>query len=181
VTAGRLAPDTSALAVIDWQERLFPAMPEGIRDQALARAETLLWLAGELAIPVVASVQYPKGLGPLLPQVDVPQPAEKTEFSAVRAPAFAAALRATGRSDVLVTGMETHICVAQTARDLVAAGFETWVAADACLSRRKLDWELGLERIRADGGRVVTTEAALFELVGRAGTPLFKELSRRIK
>ena len=91
------------------------------------------------------------------------------------------ALEASGRSQVILSGMETHICVAQTARDLLASALEVWVVADACLSRRRLDWELGLDRMRADGARVVTAEAALFELLGEAAGPIFKELSRRIR
>ena len=77
--------------------------------------------------------------------------------------------------------METHICVAQTCRDLLTRGYEVWTIADCCLSRRELDWQLGFQRMAKDGAHVVTAEAALFELLGAAGGPLFKELSRRIR
>ena len=178
----RLEVSESALLLIDWQERLFPAMPEGVRESALNAAMNLRWLAGELGLPVLVSEQYPRGLGSTLPQLAGSPTIEKISFSAMREPAFADALGALSpRRDVLLSGMETHICVAQTARDLSAEGYRVWLIADACLSRRKLDWRLGLERAVADGCRVVSAEAALFELVGRAGTPLFKELSKRIR
>jgi hypothetical protein len=176
-----LSSTTAVLAVIDWQERLFPAMPEGLRDRALAQGANLTWLARSLDIPIVASEQYPRGLGPTLPDLEISQALPKTTFSAMRDPAFRQALEASGRSQVILSGMETHICVAQTARDLLASALEVWVVADACLSRRRLDWELGLDRMRADGARVVTAEAALFELLGEAAGPIFKELSRRIR
>lgn len=181
----RLDPSSSALLLIDWQERLFGVMPEAGRQAALSRAEQLRWLAGELGLPTLASEQYPRGLGRTLEPLAVPEPVEKLTFSAMATPDFASrlasALPGPGPRNAIVTGMETHICVAQTCRDLVEAGYQVWLVADACLSRGALDWELGVERIRADGARVVTTEAALFELVGQAGTQLFKELSRRIR
>ncbi len=176
-----LSPETSALVVIDFQERLFPAMPEARRARALTCAENLVWLAGELGIPILASEQYPEGLGPTVAPLAIATRIPKLVFSAAREPAFAKALVALGRSTVVVVGMETHICVAQTCRDLLVDGFVTVVAADACLSRTDLDWELGCERIREDGGRIVSTEAVLFEWLGKAGGPRFKELSRRVR
>ena len=177
----RLDPAQTALLVIDWQERLFPAMPEGERDDALRRAGDLVWLAGALEMPVVVSEQYPRGLGPTLAALGPVDAVPKLTFSAFATPDFAARVQACGRPTLLVTGMETHICVAQTCRDAVAAGYDVWLVADACLSRRPLDAALGRERIRDDGARVVTTEAACFELVGAAGTPLFRALSQRVK
>lgn len=180
-----LDPSRSALLLIDWQERLFPAMPEAWREQARARAQTLRWLAGELGVPTLASEQYRRGLGGTLDELAVPDTYEKMTFSALREPALAERLAhllpTGGPRSVIVSGMETHICVAQSCRDLVEAGYQVWLVGDACLSRRTLDWKLGLERARSDGALVVTAEAALFELIGQAGTPLFKELSRRIR
>lgn len=177
----RLDPADTALLIVDWQERLYAAMPEPVRAGALRQAETLLWMARELGLPVLATEQYPRGLGPTLPQLAVPEALEKLRFSAVQVEAVAAALQQAGRRQVLVTGMETHICVAQTVRDLAGLGLQPWVVADACLSRRKLDWRLGLEHMRGQGACVVSAEAALFELLGAAGTPLFKALSQRIR
>ena len=176
-----LSPRTSSLLVIDWQERLFPAMPDGLRDHALARASDLVWMAQSLEMPVLATEQYPKGLGPTLAALGLQQAMPKTTFSALQDPAIAAALDDDAREQVILTGMETHICVAQTVRDLCCVGRDVWVVADACLSRRRLDWELGLERMRGDGAHIVTAEAVMFELLGQAGGPIFKELSRRIR
>ena len=179
--SGRIAPDRAALVQIDWQERLFVAMPEGIAQQALRRASDLLWLAGELDMAVVTTEQYPKGLGPTLPDLRRPDPIEKLSFSAWRADDFARRLLDVRCTQVVITGMETHVCVAQTARDLMIEGFDVFVVADACLSRRKLDWRTGLQRMRDTGVLVTTAEAVMFELIGAAGTPLFKEVSRRVK
>ena len=176
-----LSQQTASLVAIDWQERLFPAMPEDIRGRALKHAGTLLWLARTLQMPVWVTEQYPKGLGHTLPELGVTQAFAKTAFSAWADPVFQDAFARDARRQVVLTGMETHICVAQSARDLLAAGHEVWVVADACLSRRRLDWQLGLERMRADGAKIVTAEAALFELLGEAGGPVFKEVSRRIR
>jgi hypothetical protein len=177
----RLDPADTLLAIIDWQERLFSAMNLDSRDEALTRVGHLKWLADSLSLPVVVSEQYPRGLGPTVSALGVDGAISKTSFSAMEAAGFAAAVAETGRSTVVLAGMETHICVAQTCRDLLAAGLVVCVVADACLSRRRLDWELGLERMRFDGARIVTAEAALFELLGDAQSPLFKELSRRIR
>ena len=176
-----LSPESSALVVVDFQERLFAAMPEARRDRALRCAENLVWLAGELGVPVLASEQYPEGLGPTVAALAIETRIPKLVFSAAREPAFAKSLVALGRRTVVVAGMETHICVAQTCRDLAADGFVPVLVADACLSRTELDWQLGCERVREDGGRVVTAEAVLFEWLGKAGGPRFKELSRRVR
>jgi len=176
-----ICPSTAFLAVIDWQQRLYVAMDPAAQTHALARAGDLCWLARSLDLPVVASEQYPMGLGPTVDALSIHDAFAKTTFSAMGCPDFAAAVRETGRSQVIVTGMETHICVAQTARDLLGAGLEVWVVADACLSRRRLDWDLGIDRMRGDGARIVTAEAVMFELVGEAGGPIFKELSARIR
>ena len=176
-----LTQQAACLLAIDWQERLFVAMPEKLRDSALRQAENLLWMARTLQMPLWVTEQYPKGLGPSLPQLEVTQAFAKTTFSAWADPDFRAAFTQGARHQVMVTGMETHICVAQSVRDLLAAGHEVWVVADACLSRHRLGWQLGLERMRGDGAKIVTAEAAMFELLGEAGGPVFKELSRRIR
>lgn len=177
----RLTAADSVLLQIDWQERLFPAMPEATRDQAVAAAAHLAWLAGELAIPVIRTEQYPRGLGPTLAALpDVP-PIEKLTFSACDEPVFAARLRDSARRTAIVTGMEAHICVALTVRDLLDTGWSVFVVADAVLSRRPEDRALALERMRGEGAVIVPFESVLFELAGRAGTPLFKEIARRVK
>jgi nicotinamidase-related amidase len=165
------------LFVVDFQERLFAAMPEGERDRARRNASNLVWLAGELGWAVLASEQYPQGLGPTLADLGVGGATPKTAFSALREPGFPV----TEGEEIVLFGMETHICVAQTVADLRVAGKRVRVVADACLSRRKLDWKLGLAAMERVGADIVTAEAVLFAAVARAGTPLFKELSRRIR
>ena len=108
----------------------------------------------------------------------VPGAIEKMTFSAMQEPQFAEKVQ---KPMILVSGMETHICVALTVQDLRRRGFETAVVADACLSRRKGDWERGLEWARKEGAYILSTETVLFGMIQRAGTPLFKEISRRIR
>jgi nicotinamidase-related amidase len=177
-----LRAETTLLLCVDWQERLLPAMPEGHRQRALGQALLLRWLADELGIPVLFTEQYPKGLGPTLPAFKATDAVEKLSFSALGEPALGERLAALPlRREVLLTGMETHICVAQTASDLRAQGYTVRMVADAALSRRKLDWRLGLEQMAAEGCAITTAEAVAFALVQRAGGPIFKELSRRIR
>lgn len=169
---------STQLLLIDWQQRLFGAMPEGVRDQALKSTDNLVFLAEALGMPVLRSEQYPTGLGPTLPNLAKGPVAEKMTFSAVEEPTFVEGLC---RPQVLVAGMETHICVALTVAGLRARGLEVGVVADACLSRRKGDWERGLEFCRRAGAEIFSSETILFGMIGRAGTPLFKEISRRIR
>ena len=176
-----LQPENATLLLIDWQTRLFDVMPTLFRDKIRSNAENLLWIAQMLEIPTVQSEQYPRGLGPSLSGLNTPDPVEKTSFSAMVTPEFAATLKELDRKQVILTGMETHICVAQTCRDLLDAGYDVWVVADAVLSRRSLDWQLGIESMRTDGARLTTTEALLFSLLRDANNPYFKDASRRIR
>lgn len=165
------------LLLIDWQQRLFEAMPEEVRAQSLKAAENLAFLADSMGIPVLRTEQYPKGLGPTLPSLAGPC-VEKMSFSAMGEPAFIENL---SRPHLVVSGMETHICVALTVLDLRERGMHVTVVADACLSRRKSDWKRGLELCRSAGATVISSETFLFGTIGKAGTPLFKEISRRIR
>ena len=179
-------PLHTELLVIDVQERLCSAMPEGDgdgeRSSVLRAIDNLLYVAGELAMPVTLTEQYPRGLGPTVAEVLAALPEhttrfEKLAFSALRESGFPARTR----SHVLLVGMETHICVALTALDLLERGVGVTVVADGCMSRRPADRRRGLELCRAAGARIVSSETALFGLIERAGTPLFKAISRRIR
>jgi len=169
------------LLLIDWQERLFPAMPDRISETNLRQATTLTWLAKQMKIPVLVSEQYPRGLGKTLASFEIENAIAKVHFSAMKEPAFAQRFTEVERQQVIITGMETHICVAQTCRDLRSAGYDVWVPSDAVLSRRKLDWHHGLENMRSMGATITTSEAVLFELLQKAGGATFKEVSRRIR
>ena len=170
-----LARDRAALLVVDVQEAFRPYAAFATVAQACAR---LVQAARVLEVPMLVSEQYPQGLGHTAPELGLQQEPriEKTVFSAVRAEGFGLA----GRDQVIVGGIETHVCVSQTVHDLLAAGVEVHVPADAVGSRHQLDHERGLDRMQRAGATVSTVEAALFELLGQAGTPEFKAIQKLI-
>ncbi|OZI26081.1 hypothetical protein CAL26_01640 [Bordetella genomosp. 9] len=175
------------LLVVDMQERLLPAMARP--ERLAARAAALLEGARDVDVPVIVSEQHPKGLGPTTASLREVLPAQaalhaKRVFSCMREPALAQAIRAqgaAGRRQVVVAGVETHVCVLQTALELRQEGYEVYVAADAAGSRRDEDRDFALERLRVEGVRIVTTEMVLFEWLGSADAPAFKSVSARIK
>jgi nicotinamidase-related amidase len=170
-----LARDRAALIVIDVQEGFRPY--RSFEPVAKASAK-LLEGARILDVPRLVSEQYPKGLGHTAAEVGLQdeQPIEKTVFSAARADGFDLG----GREQVVVCGIETHVCVSQTVHDLLDRGLEVHVPADAVGSRNAIDYERGLERMERAGAVVTTVEAALFELLERAGTPEFKAVQKLI-
>ena len=133
-----------------------------------------------LGVPVIATAQYPKGLGPIVPEVGLgedEQPVEKTVFSAVRADGFDLG----GRDQAVVCGIEAHICVSQTVHDLLSQGVEVHVARDAVGSRKPGDRDVGLSKMERAGAVASSVETALFELCERAGTPEFKAVQQVIR
>jgi nicotinamidase-related amidase len=180
----KLDPARALVLLVDVQERLCPAMPPDGLARLVKYARALLGGARELGIPILATEQYPKGLGPTLPALRelLPSPPlTKMHFSCAPDPGFAAALEATGRRQIVIAGMETHVCVFQTARDLAAAGFDVQVCADAVTSRTEEHRRVGLDLCRDAGARVTTAETALFDLLGQCGTPQFKRISALVK
>ncbi|MGH2969582.1 MAG: isochorismatase family protein [Solirubrobacteraceae bacterium] len=171
-----LERERAALVVVDVQEgfRSYAAFAD-----MAAACGRLVEGARILGVPIVATAQYPKGLGPVAPEVglDGEQAVEKTVFSACRAVGFDLA----GRDQVVVCGIEAHICVSQTVHDLLDAGVEVHVAQDAVASRHESDREVGLRRMERAGALASSVETALFELCGRAGTPEFKAVQRVIR
>ncbi|HEV7584859.1 MAG TPA: isochorismatase family protein [Solirubrobacteraceae bacterium] len=172
---GLLRRDHTALVVVDVQESF---RPYASFEQVAAACAKLLAAARILEVPALVSEQYPKGLGPTASEVGVTDEPriEKSVFSAVRADGF----DIDGRDQVLVCGIEAHVCVSQTVHDLLASGIEVHVPADAVGSRHAIDYERGLERMQRAGAVVSTVEAALFELLERAGTPEFKAVQKLI-
>ncbi len=171
--------------MIDFQDRLFSAMPEDRRDAAAAAAANLAFAARSLDVPIVVTEQYPKGLGPTLGSVSDElgglRAFEKTEFSVCSVAAVRPELeRLAGRS-VVVCGMETHVCVYQTVRDLIAEGFDVHVPHDAVLSRTADNQRVGLELCREAGGHVSGSETVVFDWLKQAGGDVFKAYSRRIR
>jgi nicotinamidase-related amidase len=171
-----LSRDRAALVVVDVQEgfRSYETFADVAR-----QCGRLVEGAGILEVPVVATEQYPKGLGATAPEVGLPEGAarvEKTVFSAARAEGFDLG----GRDQVVVCGIEAHVCVMQTALDLLERGAEVHVVADAVGSRHAQDREVGLHRLDRAGATLTTVEAALLELCERAGTPEFKAVQKVI-
>ncbi len=176
---GRLDRERAALVVVDVQEAFRKAVP-GFEDIARAAA-TLVRGAEALGVPVVITEQYPKGLGETVPEVAERLPAgaeplEKTVFSAAEAEGF----DLEGRDQAIVCGVETHVCVNQTALDLLAGGTEVHVVEDAVASRFPDSKRVGLRKMEQAGAVLTSVETALFELLGRAGTDEFKAVQRLI-
>ena len=176
-----MSKESCVLLFIDWQVRLFPVMPEKIRENNLKNASNLKWLAEQLGIPTLFSEQYPKGLGPTLDTLQPCDPLEKVTFSVLKTTALSEALSKENRPTVILSGMETHICVLQSAQDLVNAGYKVWVPADAVLSRHKLDWKMGLQTMVSMGCQLTSTESLCFSWLESAKNPHFKAFSKRIR
>jgi len=189
MTTLQLRPADTGLLVIDAQERLIKAMPEARAAEAVRNTVTLLETARRLGVAVVATEQYPEGLGrtvaPIgeaLARFEPPcVPIAKLEFSALGCPAARDAIRAAARDTWVVVGMETHVCVWQSVRTLVAEGRSVHVVRDACLSRRDESWQTGLDLCARAGAVVTTTEVVVFDLLGRAGTDDFRALSKLVR
>jgi nicotinamidase-related amidase len=181
-----LQRDSTVLAVIDMQERLLNAFAADARSLVIHNTAILVEAATIFGIPILVTEQYPRGLGPTVADVRGRLPAgvmpiEKLVFSCGRSPEFRAALDAVGRHDVLLSGVEAHVCALQTTIDLLNAGYRVHVAADAVRSRRDLDWEKGLAMMEKAGANVGTTEMFLFQLLERAGTDEFKQIAKLVK
>jgi len=180
------AAELSQFVAIDIQGRLAGAMPEDERERVLRHAGILAEAAGKLKVPVVATEQYPKGLGPTAePVAEALPPAtplfEKTCFSCGGAKGFLDTLGAGNRNQIVLAGMETHVCVLQTALELQGHGFQVFVVEDAVCSRRPANHRNALERVRQAGGIVTNTESVLFEWLRDAGHEHFKAISALIK
>jgi nicotinamidase-related amidase len=183
----RLDPSRSVLLLVDVQTRLAAAMPQAAMDRLVANALALLEGARLLGVPVIASEQYPKGLGPTveplaerLRSMGV-EPMDKLTFDASAEPRVARAIAERSPRAVVLAGMETHVCVFQTARELSQRGLEVHVVADAVASRREENRVLGLALCERAGGYAVPTETVLFDWLGRAGTDAFKAVSKLVR
>jgi len=180
-----LDPEQCALIVVDIQEKLLPPIWE--KERLVRNAQLLIRLAGILKIPALVSTQYMKGLGNTVPEVaallpDTPS-IDKMMFSCFGSEVFCSLLkRLPGqRTTVLLCGMETHICVMQTALGALREGYLVHVASDAVSSRTELNWRIGLERMRAAGAILSSTEMMIYELLRSSGAPAFKELLPYLK
>ncbi len=179
--------EDSILVVIDIQERLVGAIDKDLYQIALKNTLILLEAAGTLDVPIVVTEQYPKGLGHTVSEVehglegkDISR-SEKSTFSCARDEAFLPLIAGKGRRQVILVGMETHVCVYQTAVDLLRAGYSVFVIDDAVSSRYPHNYSSGLRSMVHAGATVFSTETALFSLLKTAGTPEFKKISSLLK
>jgi nicotinamidase-related amidase len=178
-----LSRTDTLLVIVDIQEKLVRAM--GDREELLLRAGQLVQGARALNIPILCTEQNPKGLGATVPEIatHMPgvQPIAKFSFGCCASEDFLRALQAAGCRNVLMAGIETHVCVYQTAMELLARDYRVEVVADACGSRTSANKRIGLEKMRAAGAAVTSVETALFELLKVAEGPAFKEILRIVK
>jgi nicotinamidase-related amidase len=184
-----VTPESTALLIVDVQERLLPAMPEFDRRRMVASIELLVETAKSFRLPVFVTEQYTKGLGSTVASVrgalescdPKPLVAEKTLFNALGPPEIARGLAATGVRTVIVAGMEAHICVYQTVRELRARGYFVHVPIDAVASRDPACRATALQTFAQHGATVTSTETLVFDLLRDARHPAFKTLSAKVK
>ena len=178
---GLLEQKRAALLVIDVQDRINAVMAD---QSHLPRLEVLVEACKGLDVPVIGSEQYPQGLGPTVESLATAlgeEPAGKLTFSCARDVGLHSAIDATGRAQIVVTGIETHVCVLQTVIDLLSDGHEVFVPHDAVNSRRPADKDWALHRMAQAGATITSTESALFEMLERCDTADFKTVAKLIK
>lgn len=179
-----LNPAQSALIVIDVQSKLTPAMPHKVYERMRATTAMLVEAAGLLGIPVVTTEQYPQGIGHTVPELAAACAGgviEKTSFGCCGEPAFLDKLAQLGRRQLIVTGMEAHVCVYQTVLGLLGAGYHVHLVRDAICSRHKEDFRAGVSNAARAGALVVTAEMALFQLLKDSRHEEFRAISKLVK
>ena len=178
-----LDKNESLLLIIDVQERLVNALNKNV---IVSKTETLTKAAKILEIPIIATQQYPKGLGLIVESVkqhfapDTPI-IDKTSFSAVKEEGFMQVLKSFNKKQIVICGIETHVCVHQTAADLIENGFEVYVVKDACASRNKYEFKQGIECMCSNGAKISCLEIVLFEWLKDAKHSHFREIQKLIK
>lgn len=178
-----LKKDQAVMVIVDMQERLAAVMSE--RKKVADNTIHLIELCRLQGMPVILNEQYPKGLGPTVPEIrealkDNPAH-EKTTFSCCGEGGFLPALNATEKKQIILVGMETHVCVLQTCLDLLKGDFIVHAVADAICSRTKENYKIGLGIMKDAGAVITSTETVLFQVLEKAGTEEFKIISKRIR
>ena len=175
--------EDTALVIIDCQTKLMPAIAH--TEELEATVVKMTEGAKVLGLPVIVTQQYTKGLGPTVDSINevlgAYEPIEKTTFSAMGAPEFVEAVKAAGKKNILMTGVETHICVEQTTLDLLEAGYNVYLIQDCVGSRKDNDKNVACQRMAAAGAVVTTYEAALYEILRGAKEEGFKAISAIVK
>lgn len=178
-----LDKNESLLLIIDVQERLVSALDKRV---IVSKTEILAKAAKILGVPIIATQQYSKGLGPIVSSVkqnfaDNTPIIEKIAFSALKEKEFMDVLKSFNKKQIAICGIETHVCVHQTTADLLKEGFDVYVIKDACASRSKYEFKQGIERMQQNGAKISCMEIVLFEWLKSAQNPNFKEIQALIK
>lgn len=175
--------NNSLLLIIDVQEKLSAIMNQ--RAKVISNIQKLVFVSEKLNLPILVTEQYPKGLGKTVPEIvenlSKYEPIEKTTFSCCKDDKFMEKIKESCKKDIIVCGMESHVCVQQTSIELVDLGYRVYITGDAVCSRRKEDWKFSLHRIRAEGAVVTTTESIIFELMESSNNPEFKDIISIVK
>ena len=171
--------EESLVLIIDVQEKLLNAAYNSVELER--KAGIVAKAANILEIPLVITEQYPKGLGSTISTIEDGKRFEKITFSALDNPEIFNEIKSAGKKQILIFGIETHICVSQTAAALIESGYEVSVISDACSSRAESEHLAGLARMKDNGAKIITTEIALFEWLKSAKHPRFKEIQSLIK
>ncbi len=179
-----LERDESVLCVVDIQEKLAARMGE--KESVIERARMLALAARRLGIPILVTEQYPRGLGPTVMELtialeDAYSPVEKICFGCAAEPKFLEQLKSRKRKQVVLCGMETHVCILQTCLELLDRGYKVQVVSDATCSRHPAHKEIGLGQMRQVGAVVTCAESVVFQWLGKAGTAEFKDLLPLLK
>ena len=182
---GMLTPQRCCLMIVDPQEKLMAAIYKA--DRVIRNTALLIHCAKTLGIPILATTQYIKGLGPYVPELqellaDI-RAIDKIEFNAFASPDVNKAANSLPKSvdTIILAGAEAHICIFQTAMGALKAGYQPWIAADAVSSREKRNAKLALSRMQATGMTIGSTEMAIYELLQKAGSPAFKAMLPHLK
>lgn len=177
-----LNKDDSLLLIVDIQEKLVKALD---KDVIVKNSEKLVKAANLLEIPVVLTQQYPKGLGETIPEIKnnlgISSFMDKTSFNACLEDDFLDLIRSYNKKQIVICGIETHICVHQTTAALIEEGFEVFVAKDVCASRRKYEFKQGIDIMQQNGAKISCLEIILFEWLKNAKNPVFKDVQALIK
>jgi nicotinamidase-related amidase len=179
-----LHPDNTLLVVVDMQEPFLRNIYD--RERLVNNISALLRGINVLRLPIITTTQYAERMGSLVPDVrkflpPLLTPFDKMTFSCFASPAFASEVQRSGRKQIILCGVEAHICVSQSAHDLVAAGFQVHVVADAVSARSEANWRLGIDKMRQGGVILGSVESVLYELLHEAGTPEFREVLSIVK
>lgn len=178
--------ENSLLLIIDIQTKLGQAMPTKVLNRVISNTSLLARAAGLLNVPVLVTEQYPQGLGPTITDISDALPAtavtlDKTAFSCVAAQGFDDALERANRKQMIIVGMESHICVLQSALDLLTAGYDVYVVEDAVCSRRLENYQNALDRLRQAGVGILSAESAIFEWLVHSRHEHFKAISAMLR